>query len=293
MIEKLHSGTDKTLSILEFISMNPRGVSLAEIVKSVGMPKTTVFRIMGVLLAREYVNLDEDSGKYSIGLKTLEIGLSGLIGQNIVEISIPYMRTLSSSIGETTFLAVYNNGDVVYLYKVEGTQSVVTHCTLGSRRPAYCTALGKAILANLPIEESERIFEKTLEKLTDKTIVDRIRLNEEFAGIRQDGYAVDDEGIEYGLYCVAVPIHDYTGRVAGAISISGPIARMIANRKKIIDELQSNGGTISRRLGYVKAVMGRFDGFQRTGGKNGKQGQIVGIDGDDGSIGDPGVLPPG
>jgi DNA-binding IclR family transcriptional regulator len=257
MTEKLQSGTDKTLSILEFIARNPRGVSLADIVKSVGVPKTTVFRIMGVLLAREYVDWDEDSGKYSIGLKTLEIGLSGLIGQNIVEISIPYMRGLSSSVGETTFLAVYNNGDVVYLYKVEGTQSMVTHCTLGSRRPAYCTALGKAILANLPVEESERIFDKTLEKLTDKTIVDRIRLIEEFARIRQNGYAVDDEGIEYGLYCMAVPIHDYTGRVVAAISVSGPIGRMSANREKILGELQSMGRTVSKRLGYVKAVMGR------------------------------------
>jgi DNA-binding IclR family transcriptional regulator len=258
MAEKLNSGIDKTLSILEFISRNSRGVSLADLVKSVGIPKTTAFRILGVLLAREYVTWDRESEKYSIGLKMLEIGLSGLIGQNIVEISIPYMQELSAIVGETSFLAVYNNGDVVYLYKVDGTKSVVTHCSLGSRRPAYCTALGKAILANLPIEESDRIFEKPLEKLTDKTIVERIRLQEEFARIRLNGYAVDDEAIEYGLYCLAVPIFDYTGRVVAAISVSGPIERMKENREKIIENLQSTGGMVSRRLGYVKAIGGRF-----------------------------------
>jgi DNA-binding IclR family transcriptional regulator len=254
LAEKLNSGIDKTLSILEFISQNSRGVSLADIVKSVGIPKTTAFRILGILLAREYVTWDQDNEKYAIGLKTLEIGLSGLIGQNIVEISIPYMQELSSTFGETSFLAVYNSGDVVYLYKVDGTKSVATRCTLGSRRPAYCTGLGKAILANLPAEESDRIFEKPLEKLTDKTIVDRIRLHEEFARIRLNGYAIDDEGIEYGLYCMAVPVFDYTGRVVAAISVSGPIERMTENREKIIEKLQSTGGMVSRRLGYVKSI---------------------------------------
>jgi DNA-binding IclR family transcriptional regulator len=258
MAEKLNSGIDKTLSILEFISRNSKGVSLADIVKSVGIPKTTAFRILEVLLAREYVTRDPESEKYSIGVKTLEIGLSGLIGQNIVEVSIPYLQELSSYVGETSFLAVYNDGDVVYLYKVEGTKSVVTTSTLGSRRPAYCTALGKAILANLPTEESDRIFEKPLEKLTEKTINDRMRLLEEFARIRLDGYVVDDEGIEYGLCCLAVPIYDYTGRVIAAISVSGPVARMNENRGKFIEKLQSIGGAVSRRLGYVKALRVRF-----------------------------------
>jgi DNA-binding IclR family transcriptional regulator len=258
MAEKLNSSIDKTLSILEFISRNPGSVSLADIVRSVGLPKTTVFRMLGVLLAREYVTWDADTEKYAIGLKTLEIGLSGLIGQNVVEISIPYMRELSSAVGETSFLAVYNNGDVVYLYKVEGTQSMVTHCTLGSRRPAYCTALGKVILANLPIEEADRIFEKPLEKLTSKTIVDRVRLLEEFARIRMNGVAVDDEGIDYGLLCLAVPIYDYTGRTVAAISVSGPVQRMNESRERIVEKLQSAGDQVSRRLGYIKAMKGRF-----------------------------------
>ncbi len=257
MSEKLNSGIDKTLSILEFISQNARGVSLADIVKSVGIPKTTAFRILEILLAREYVAWSQETEKYCIGLKTLEIGMSGLIGQDIVEISIPYLQELSATVGETSFLAVYNNGDVVYLYKAEGTQSILTTATLGSRRPAFCTALGKVILANLPIEESDRIFEKPLGKLTEKTVVDRIRLHEEFSDIRLNGYAIDDEGIEPGLYCLAAPIYNYTGGVVAAISISGPVKRVRENRQKIIDELQSIGGMISRRLGYVKSMRKR------------------------------------
>lgn len=256
MNEKLNSGIDKTLLILEFIATNPKGVSLADIVKSIGVAKTSAFRILEVLLSREYVTRDTESEKYFIGMKTLEIGLSGLIGQDIVEISIPYLRELATTVGETSFLAVYNSGDVVYLYKAEGTKSIVTTATLGSRRPAYSTALGKAILANLPIEECDRIFEKPLEKLTDKTVVERIRLLEEFADVRHNGYAVDDEGIEHGLCCLAVPLYNYTGRVVAAISVSGPVRRMDGDgdRERIVAALQQVGGTISRRLGYVKAM---------------------------------------
>lgn len=258
MNEKVNSSIDKTLSVLEAVSQNAKGLSLADIVKTVGIPKTTAFRILEVLTAREYVTWNRDNERYYIGIKALEIGISGLVGQDIVDVSIPYLQELSKTVGETSFLAVYNNGDVVYLYKAEGTSSIQTTARLGSRRPAYCTGLGKVILANLPIEETDRIFEKKLSKFTEKTIVDRIKLYEEFAKIRSNGYGVDDEGIEYGLYCMAVPIYNYTGNVIAAISVSGPIKRLNENKEKIIEELKNVGWMISKRLGYVKAMKTRY-----------------------------------
>jgi DNA-binding IclR family transcriptional regulator len=254
MNEKVNSNIDKTLSVLEAISQNAKGLSLADIVKTVGLPKTTTFRILETLAAREYVAWNEDNERYYIGIKALEIGISGLTGLDIVDVSIPYLQQLSMSVGETSFLAVYNNGDVVYLYKAEGTGSIQTTARLGSRRPAYCTALGKVILASQPIEETDRVLEKKRIKFTEKTVIERIRLYEEFAAIRRDGYAIDDEGIEYGLYCLAVPIYNYTGSVIAAISVSGPIKRLSENREVIIDELKNVGAMISKRLGYVKTI---------------------------------------
>lgn len=257
MNEKINSSIDKTLNILEVIALNGKGVSLADIVKSSGVPKTTAFRILEILAAREYVTWRKDNEKYSIGIKTLEIGVTGLMGQDIVDVSIPHLQDLSLSVGETSFLAVYNSGDVVYLYKAEGTSSIQTTAHLGSRRPAYCTALGKVILANLPIEESDRIFQKKLQKFTEKTVTERIKLYEEFAKIRTSGYAVDDEGIEHGLYCMAVPIYNFTGSVIAAISVSGPIKRVCEHREKIITELKASSQTISKRLGFVNTMRTR------------------------------------
>lgn len=257
MNEKVNSSVDKTLNVLEAVAQNAKGLSLAEIVKLVAIPKTTAFRILEILAGREYVTWNKENERYYIGIKALEIGLSGLIGQDIVDVSIPYLQELSMSVGETSFLAVYNNGDVVYLYKAEGTGSIQTTAQLGSRRPAYCTALGKVILANLSIEEADRVFEKKLNRLTEKTIVDRVKLYEEFANIRAKGFAVDDEGVEYGLYCLAVPIYNYTGKVVAAISVSGPIKRLHENLERVTEELMQVGATISRRLGFVAAMRQR------------------------------------
>ena len=188
MNEKVNSSVDKTLNVLEAVAQNAKGLSLSDIVKGVGLPKTTAFRILEILSARDYVTWNKENERYYIGLKALEIGMSGLVGQDVVDVSIPYLQELSMSSGETSFLAVYNNGDVVYLYKAEGAGSIQTTAQLGSRRPAYCTALGKVILANLPIEETDRIFHKKLVRLTEKTVVDRVKLYEEFAKIRACGY---------------------------------------------------------------------------------------------------------
>lgn len=257
MSDKVNSSVDKTLNVLEAVAQNAKGLSLAEIVKIVGMPKTTAFRVLEILAEREYVTWNKENERYYIGVKALEIGLSGLIGQDVVDVSIPYLQELSMSVGETSFLAVYNNGDVVYLYKAEGTGSIQTTAHLGSRRPAYCTALGKVILANLSIEETDRVFERKLTRLTEKTIIDRVRLYEEFATIRANGYAIDDEGVEYGLFCLAVPIYNYTGNVIAAISVSGPIKRLNEGRQQVVEELMQVGATISRRLGFVAAMRQR------------------------------------
>jgi DNA-binding IclR family transcriptional regulator len=258
MTTKINTGVDKTLNILEFVAQNAQGVTLVEIARGVGMPKTTAFRILEILAVRGYVEWDADSQKYTLGLKALEIGVSGLVGQDIVDVAIPYLQELSTTTGETSFLGVYNNGDIVYLYKAEGTGSIQTTARLGSRRPAYCTALGKVILANLPVEDADRVLKKKLVRFTARTVVNRVKLFEEFANARKSGYATDDEGIEVGLRCLAVPIYNYTGAVVGAISVSGPSARMQEQSDRIIAALKGVGEMVSRRLGYVKTIRSRY-----------------------------------
>jgi IclR family KDG regulon transcriptional repressor len=252
MNHQRQSAVDRALLLLEAVSKKPSGVTLATLCKEVNIPKTTAHRLLETLTARGYLEFDPVNEKYTIGLKALEVGFSGLSHLEIVDVASPYLQHLADQTGETSFLAVYNEGEIVYLYKVEGTQSIRTTAQLGTRKPIHCTALGKAMLANFSLEEVDRIItEKGLPSFTEHTITDRQHFLEELSRTRTNGYAMDNEEAEMGLTCFAVPLYNYTGQVVGAISIAGPTARQLDNREVFTSQLKEAGMQISRRLGYV------------------------------------------
>lgn len=188
-------------------------------------------------------------------MKTLEIGVLGLHKMQIVEVASRHLRELSEITGETSFLATYNSGETVYLYKIEGSRSISIRAELGMRRPVHCTAVGKAILSTYSREEVDRIIqEKGMTQYTPNTIVDLEQFHEELRNIRIAGYAMDREEIEVGLTCYAVPIYNYTGRSVGTISLGGPASRMIENKNELTRELMEAGLRISQRLGFVPSI---------------------------------------
>lgn len=254
MSDKNHGGasnTDRVLILLEEISNYPDGISLSELTKKTDIAKTTAFRILETLKERQYVMLDPSTERYVLGIKSLELGMKGLMNVNLVEVSIPYLKKLSTKTAETCFLGVYNSGHVVYLYKSEGTLSIQTNAKLGARLPAYCTGIGKALLAFQPLPEIDHVLNKPLTQFTDKTIIDRVTLYEELADIRIKGYSMDNEENEEGLTCIARPIFNYTDDIVGAISVAGPTPRMLPKINEINDELNIVCNMISQRLGYL------------------------------------------
>ncbi|VFS55282.1 Pectin degradation repressor protein kdgR [Leminorella grimontii] len=149
------SNIDKVLTILEEISNHSDGVSLAELVKQTDIPKTTAFRILETLKERQYVTLDVITERYILDLKSLELGMKGLMNVNLVEVAIPYLKKLSSKTAETCFLGVYNAGFVVYLYKSEGTLSIQTNAKTG-RSPARVLHRHRQGAARLPAAGRDR-----------------------------------------------------------------------------------------------------------------------------------------
>ncbi|HIC1790456.1 TPA: IclR family transcriptional regulator [Escherichia coli] len=245
------SNIDKVLTLLETISDHPNGISLAKLSKQTQIAKTTVFRMLETLKTREYVTLDPETERYMLDVKSLELGIKGLMNINLVEVSIPYLKKLSSRTNETCFLGVYNNGHVIYLYKSEGTLAIQTNAQLGSRMPAYCTGIGKALLAYQSQEEIDQVLKGPLTPYTDKTITNRVELYEVLADVRLNGYSFDNEENEEGLTCVAKPIFNYTGNVIGAISVAGPTNRMTLKLDAVIKELKTVCQAVSKRLGHI------------------------------------------
>lgn len=249
-MSKGNSSLDNLLVILETISKYPNGIVFTDIVNKTSIPKTSVHRILNILKERDFVELNALNETYKIGLKALEIGIKGLMSTDIVKISISFLFDLSEKTRETTFLAVYHNTEIVYLYKQEGTNAIGTTANLGSRRPAYCTALGRSILANLPSKEVEETLQGNLIKYTPNTITDPVEIKKILENVHEKGYSQDSEEIEEGLTCFAAPIFNYTDGVVAAVSVAGPTVRMLANKDSIISDLLQTSESISKRLGY-------------------------------------------
>lgn len=256
---KTSSTLERALLLLEYISFTDGKIGVRELAESVNLPKSTTHRILDTLLQAGFVEQDPITEKYSIGLKAIEIGMSGLKKVDLVETSIPYLKELASITKQTTFLSVYNEGEIVYMYKAEGTSSVITNATLGTRSPVHCTGLGKAILAYMSLEEVDKIItEKGLRKYTETTITDRQQFLQELSKIRQVGIAYNYEEHDEGLSSIAAPIFNFTGHVVASISVAGLSNRISEDSKNISMLLKEKSSIISKRLGFVPAMRSNF-----------------------------------
>jgi IclR family transcriptional regulator, KDG regulon repressor len=244
----------RTLAVLSYLAHHPGPSGVREIASALDASPSSIFRILTDLTECGYAQHDAETGRYSIGAQAVQLGIAAMAGLDLTTIAPKYLRQLSDESGETSFLAVLDEGEIVYLAKVEGSFAIRTFAQLGTRRPAHCTALGKAMLAALPDEQvAAIIFERGLSRLTPSTITEPGALRQELEAIRERGYAVDREEIEVGLICVASAIFDHVGNLAGAISLAGPSSRMSGQVDALGGRTRWAAGEISAALGYGAA----------------------------------------
>ena len=228
-------------------------LGITEIAERLKMNKSTIYHIANTL-QREGVLTKTRGKKYRLGIKILEWSSHLLEHQEILTITKPYMRQIVRETNETVHLATLYQGEVVYIDKLESSHSVRIATSIGSRKPAYCTGLGKVLLAFQDESVVQAVVEKGLVRRTRNTITEPEQLMAELESVRQKGYAVDDGEHEEGLFCVAVAIHDHTGAVHFALSVSGPEFRLNKSPfslKKVTTLLLHTAKQISSELGYV------------------------------------------
>ena len=154
---------------------------------------------------------------------------------------------------ETCYVAIFKEGHVVYLDMVETDMTVRVVSRVGSRLPSYCTAAGKIHLAFMSDEEINEVLpDNELKTYTSTTIKSRDALKKELESIAEKGYAIDNEELDLGVRCVAAPIRDYTRRIVGSISVSGPNMRLNDERvnSELIPLVTGSAEELSTRLGY-------------------------------------------
>lgn len=233
-------------------------LGVTAISNKIGLHKATAFNIISTLERCQYLEKNESSGKYRLGIELFRIGTK--VNSNLRKITIPYLEMLVSEFKETVNLVIREKDSVIYLEKIESPHSMRISTMVGSRLPANATAVGKAILFRQPEDELTKIInEISFVKFTVNTIDDKKELLEEIEKVRLLGYSEDIEELEIGLTCVAAPIFNHTGKAFAAISVSGPTSRMNeVFRKKIGEKLVVITQEISRTLGY-KPVLEKYE----------------------------------
>jgi DNA-binding IclR family transcriptional regulator len=216
----------KVIRILERLDQAPGGLLLREIVDSTGINKSTAYRFLAHLESESYVFRDGD-GYYMVGPKLAKLGSDASYQATLCRTSAGILEELRKASGETVNLAVLDGELILYLSVFESLHTFRMVSEVGARRPLYCTALGKAILAYLPPDQQNRIVATTrFEKYTDHTIASAEELRSDLLKVHRRGYAVDDEETVAGARCVATAILDGGRKVIGGISISGPTVRV-------------------------------------------------------------------
>ena len=220
--------TDRLFDIIEALSNHPRGISLAALSLEVDLHKSTVHRFLATLLSKGYVVKDGETTRYRLTMRMFEIGSRVLGGANILSIARPILENLADETDEAVHMVVRDGNEIVYIYKEESSNSMIRMSSkVGLRSPMDCTGLGKAIMAMLPENEAQNIWNQTeIIQHTEKTITNYQRMQLEMAHIRQCGYAMDNEEHERGVRCIAAPIFDFSRNPIAAISVSAPATRL-------------------------------------------------------------------
>lgn len=227
----------KALEILNcFTEKQPLGVT--EISDKLELYKSNVHNILTTFTAMDYLEQDEETGKYKLGIGVFNLCRAIGDNYNILSIALPYMREIVKQVGEIAYLAVPYEDEVIYLDAVYPSETLrPLRSLMGERNKMYCTSVGKAMLANLPQELVDEFITKPKEQRTKNTITDSEELRKELQLTKERGYAFDNMELEYGIKCVGVPIFNRKGGLEGAMSISGPSLRLESQRVKEVSEI--------------------------------------------------------
>lgn len=242
---------ERALMVLEYLALHEGEHGVRDLARALRFSPSTTFRLLQTLTRMGFASYNPETERYRVGMQLVQLGLAALSTFDLMRLAPQSLRALSNKTGETSFLAIVEDGEVVYLAKEEGRFAIQTWAQLGSRRPVHCTALGKAFLAALPVKDAVAILErKGMPQFTQATITDLSRMLEELDAIRQRGYAVDREEVEEGLACIGAVVRDHAGAPVASVSLAGPAGRVLPHEELYGALVVQATQQLSAALGY-------------------------------------------
>ncbi len=209
------------LTVLKSVSSGPGASSLAEIATRAGLSRAAARRLV---LTLEHLGYLRSTGRgYALTPRVLELGYGFLGAQNLSDLAQPWMEQLAHRVNESCSMAVLDGESIVYVARVSVRKVMTVSLALGARLPAYCTSMGRVLLAGLSADRlTTWLADCQPRRFTDRTVVDALRLRQIIDAARRDGYVWVEQELEKGLCSLAVPLHDREGRVVAALNLGMP-----------------------------------------------------------------------
>ena len=247
---------ERGLAILSSFNSERPLIGVSELSRELELSRSTAHRYIATLAQLGYLQQDPDSRRYRLGPKVVDLGFSAINSMDVREISAPYLRQLSDETEHTVNLAILDGIEVVYIERCRttgpGQRDIDLNLHVGSRLPAYCTAMGKAILAFVPEARLDELIDRIeFAPRGPNTLTSPAAFREELARIRESGIAVNDEELAYGLRSIAAPIHSHADEVVAALNLA------VHRTMVAMDELIAHyGPAVSRTARDISLGMG-------------------------------------
>jgi IclR family transcriptional regulator, KDG regulon repressor len=231
----------RAFGILEEVARHRDGIGLADLSRLVGLHNSTTFHLAKTMAALGYLRQEKDTKRYRIGRPLFALAASALDEIEMINVATPILEELARQTGECSHFAVRMGDAIVVIARTSGPGAFQLADRVGVVRPAHCTALGKAILAALPPDQLAGLLKRTgLKPSTEKSITEIPVLLREIEEIKRTAIAFDDGEFNLEVRCIAVPVKNFTGKVIGALGVSGPVWRLsnqaVKSRAKLVQE---------------------------------------------------------
>jgi DNA-binding IclR family transcriptional regulator len=243
------------LRLLEMFDGEER-LGVTELSRRLDLHKNNVFRLLATLEQSGYIEQCAEDDQYRLAVGCLELGHAYARSNALLDRARASLEALAAAVGETAHVGVMRGDEVLHLDGVLPDQMLLTALRLGARLPLHASALGKVLLAHGPEERLEAFDRERiaagLEARTPATLVDREKLLEELRAVRTAGSAIDLEECEPGMVCAAAPVHDATGAIVAALSVSAPSVRVSEDdlHRRLVPAVVEAGARLSRQLGW-------------------------------------------
>ena len=248
------SSVATAIRLLRAFDGNEIEIGVSDLAKRLGIAKSTAHRLASTLVSEGLLGQNSQTGRYRLGIGLFTLGSMVRLQFDLSSGARSLLTELRDVTGENVRLALRDSENIVFLHDFESPQMVRLRSSTGQIKPAFCTAEGMCLLANLDQRELKHILEIPRAERTAQTLTNEIDIRERLDEVRRLGYAVEDEESEEGTRCIAAPVQQVDGRVVAAVGLAGPRLRM---KKRLfptlIPQLLSTAKQISRQMGYHRA----------------------------------------